>query len=54
MEQQGGNRQSKKAPSELSDYSYRLDKKITEIEDRINRRKRRRSKGSTPSRSSEK
>ena len=49
IEQQGGNRLSKKAPSELSDYSYRLDKKITEIQDRLNRRKKRRkSKGSSP------
>lgn len=47
MEQYGGNRLSMRAPSELSDYSQRLDKKLTLIEDRLNRRKRRRSKGSS-------
>ena len=46
MEQHGGNRMSIRAPSELSDYSQRLDKKLTQIEDKLNRRRRRRSKGS--------
>jgi hypothetical protein len=51
FEQQAGTKHSMKAPSELSDYSYRLDKKITEIEDRLNKRKkRRRSKCSSPER----
>lgn len=45
FEQQFNYRHSLKAPSELSDYSYRLDRKITELEDKINRRKRKKSKG---------
>ena len=47
MEQHGGCRLSVRAPSQLSDYSQRLDKKLTQIEDRLNRRKRRKSKGSS-------
>jgi len=49
MEMYGTCRLSLKAPSQLSDYSQRLDKKLTKIEDKLNRRKRRRSKGSTSS-----
>lgn len=50
LEQESMIRNSLKAPSEISDYSTRLDKKITEIESKINRRKRRRSKGLSHSR----